>query len=88
MHIIHCRVRIDPDCYHGHLTVFQFGEDLPLSHDSTYRECTNDDLPIPGGTIICDACYCALIPLTPSGRGLSHELDAAIELAKAKVAGG
>ena len=72
MHIIHCRVRIDPDCYHGHLTVFQFGEDLPLSHDSTYRECTNDDLPIPGGNdylrrlLLCPDTAYAVWPWTES----------------------
>ena len=36
--------------------------------DGTYDDATN--------TLICDHCYTALMEITPSGRGLTHELDA------------
>jgi hypothetical protein len=68
-YVINCRARVHPECYDGQRSELQFGENLPLSEDGTYKE----------GTIICDACYCRLMPLTASGRGLTHELEDAIE---------
>jgi hypothetical protein len=69
---ISCRAQVVPECYHGAPTRKQFAEDLPQSEDGTYD----------GSTIVCDPCYIALMPLTPSGRGQHHELPAAIEKAR------
>lgn len=70
MTTIICRARVSRDCFHGHPSEAQFGEDLPL--DGTFD----------GTSIVCDACYVKLMPLTPSGRALHHELPAAIERAR------
>lgn len=67
-----CRARVSADCYHGKPTRTQFNADLPLAEDGTYD----------GGSIVCDACYVRLMPLTPSGRGLNSELNVAIEEAR------
>jgi hypothetical protein len=71
--VIRCRARLaDVDCYDGSPTSRQFGEedgDLPMSYDGTYD----------GSTIVCDACYIALMPFTPSQQGLHGELTAAID---------
>lgn len=37
-----------------------------------------------GASIVCDACYVALMPLTPSGQGLLAELPAAITAYRAR----
>lgn len=76
MYTIVCRARVSEDCYQGRPTSVQFGKDLPLDEDGTFD----------GRSIVCDACYVTLMPLTPSGRGLHHELDAAIADAR-KAAG-
>ena len=67
-HVIRCRARVHERCYDGRPTEVQFDEDLPMSEDGTWD----------GETIVCDACYVALMPHTASGRGLRHELDGAI----------
>lgn len=72
-HTIACRARVGAGCYDGRPTAVQFGDDLPLDSDGTYD----------GSTIVCDACYVLLIPRTPSGQGLHHELDAAIAAMRA-----
>jgi len=71
-HIISCRARVASSCLDGQPTRKQFGDNLPMAEDGTYD----------GASIVCDACYIALMPLTPSGRGLNHELGAAIAVAK------
>lgn len=71
MNTIYCRAQICAECLDGKPTADQFfGEDLPQWEDGTYREFDS--------SIVCDPCYVKLIPLTPSGQGLTNELDAAI----------
>lgn len=72
-HLIRCRAKTHPLCLDGKPTSRQFdGEDLSMDEDGTFD----------GESIVCDMCYVALMPLTPSGRGLHHELPAAIEKAR------
>jgi hypothetical protein len=67
---IRCRAKVTGECYDGDPTAKQFfGQDLPMSEDGTFD----------GTSIVCDACYVYLMPRTPSGRALHHELPAAIE---------
>lgn len=69
-HTINCRAQICDDCLDGKPTAVQFfGEDLPLTEDGTFRGFDK--------SIVCDPCYVKLVPLTPSGHGLVHELDEA-----------
>jgi hypothetical protein len=70
---ITCRAQISKSCYQGKPSAFQFGEDLPLTEDGTFEVW--DGVP----TIVCDACYVALMPLTPSGSALTHEINPAIQ---------
>jgi hypothetical protein len=67
--IVACRARIAQGCTDGKPTLEEFGEDLPLEEDGTYQD----------GSIICNSCYIRLMPHTPSGQGLLHELPAAIQ---------
>lgn len=71
--VIACRAQLEDDCLDGRSASIQFGEDMSLAEDGTYR---HDGAY--AGTIVCDACYVRLIPLTPSGQGLHHELHPAI----------
>ena len=73
-HLVACRAQSTARCLHGQPTTEAFGEDLPLAEDGTFDALT--------ATIVCDPCYVRLMPLTPSGRGLHHELDAAIAAAR------
>lgn len=67
--IIRCRAKLgDQPCLDGSPASRQFGEDGPLSEDDTYD----------GSTIVCDACYVALMPFTMSGQGLHEELPGAM----------
>jgi hypothetical protein len=70
---IHCRAQLEDDCYDGSPMSRQLGEPGPMSADGTYKH----DGPY-AGTIVCDACYVRLMPLTPSGQGLHTELHPAI----------
>lgn len=70
-HLIHCRARLVPECYHGSLTERQFEEDLPLSYDNTW----DGQRP---GTIVCDPCYLAIQPFSKSGQALTDEIPDAI----------
>lgn len=74
-HLIACRARVVAGCYDGTPTRRQFGDDLPMDEDGTYD----------GSTIVCDACYVYLVPRTPSGQGLHHELTAAIAAVHAQA---
>jgi len=79
-HTIRCRAQVADGCLDGEPTSRQFGdpdEDLPMSEDGTWE--VDDGVE----TIVCDPCYVALMPLTPSGAGLRDELPAAIAKAKA-----
>lgn len=72
MTAIVCRARVSAACLHEQPTAGQFGEDGPLSEDGTFD----------GTSIVCDPCYIALMPLTPSGQALNHELPDAISQAR------
>jgi hypothetical protein len=69
-HRIVCRAKVSDECYDGKPTSVQFEDDEPMSADGTFD----------GRSIVCDACYTMLIPLTPSGSALNEELPEAIEL--------
>lgn len=60
-------------------------EEEDLHEDGTYRELPHSirigDAYIAGG-VICTACYVTLMILSPSGRGLIHELGPAIVQAR------
>jgi hypothetical protein len=80
--VIRCRAQLaDVACLDGRPLERQFGErddDEPehrLADDGTYD----------GATIVCDPCYIALMPFTPSGQGVMHELPAAISAYRANV---
>lgn len=74
--IINCRARVLGDCLHGHPASDMVPvAEGPLEADGTWDGAT--------GTVVCDVCYAALMPLTLSGKGLNHELGAAIGLARA-----
>lgn len=75
-HKIVCRARVSDACYDGQPTTKQFGEDDPMDDDGTFD----------GSSIVCDACYVALMPYTRSGQGLAHELPGAIRHLRAQVA--
>lgn len=75
---IQCRAQISPGCNHGEPYNIASGDpDAIPADDGTWD----------GQTIICDPCYVTLMPLTPSGRGLTHELPNAIALARAEMKG-
>jgi hypothetical protein len=63
---IKCRAKVAAGCLDG--TAGFYADDVSWTDDGTFD----------GETVVCDECYCAVMPRTPSGRGLSHELDAAI----------
>ena len=67
-----CRAKISPACYDGQDGKQLFGDDWGMAEDGTYD----------GETIICDPCYIALMPYTPSGKALGSELPAALERAR------
>ena len=67
---IACRGRIAKACLNGQPEEVAFEEGM--SEDGTFD----------GQSIVCDPCYVALMPLTPSGRGLLAELPAAIAAAR------
>jgi hypothetical protein len=82
-YIIICRARVTPGCLDGEPTAKQFfGQDLPMSEDGTFsREpfMYDEFQRITTGSIVCDSCYLYLMPRTPSGKALNHELPAAIK---------
>lgn len=70
---ITCRAKLVGACLHGKDTYQQFGEpDRPMSDDGTFD----------GESIVCDPCYIALMPYTPSGRALTHEVELGITHAR------
>lgn len=64
-HII-CRANCSDDCLHGK----PVDPDEPMAADGTYDPATN--------SIVCNSCYVAIMPFTPSGKALSHEIDTAV----------
>ena len=75
---IRCRAKVVANCLDGAPTRRQFLEDLPMTEDGTWEADEHGE-----ETIVCDPCYVALMPLTPSGQGLLEELPASIERARA-----
>ena len=74
---INCRAKVSRSCYDGRnpRTVYEDGD---VTEDGTWD----------GETVVCDACYMALMPLTPSGQGLLHELPTAITEARRRAGHG
>lgn len=72
--LINCRAQVAKGCYDGQPESLVYGDGNPITDDGTWQKdgCGCE-------TIICDACYLLLCQYTPSGRGLSHELDAALQ---------
>lgn len=68
--IIECRAKVVDDCLDGE----PFERQMP-DHEEGMREDGTFD----GETIVCDPCYVALMPFTPSGVARNDELPAAIE---------
>lgn len=77
-HLIVCRARCTTACLHGQPTRLQFGEDLHMRDDGTYREDPRIQYPsapgyppddaLNGASIICDPCYVAIgQPLNDDG---------------------
>lgn len=75
MTTIKCRARVSTECFHDSESRRQFGYDAPLDEDGTFD----------GETIVCDPCYIKLMPHTPSGSGLNHELPDAIAHLRAQA---
>jgi hypothetical protein len=80
--MITCRAKVTPGCWDGELTSHQFfGQDLPMTEDGTYT-CgpveQDDGQQLVTGSIVCDPCYMYLMPRTPSGKALNHELPPVI----------
>jgi hypothetical protein len=65
--LIKCRANIYPGCLHGKPA----SEHEPPAGDGTYDPSTD--------TIVCNNCYAAIMPFSPSGAALTHEIGAAIE---------
>lgn len=75
---IQCRAHLDDDCYEGSPMSRQMpGEDEPvkMDEDGTYD----------GASIVCDACYLKLMPLTRSGAACYDELPEAISVYRGSV---
>ena len=69
-----CRAQISAACEHGMPSRDVY--DVPGATMAT----TDDSWD--GWGVVCTPCHVALAPYTPSGRGLKHELDEAIETAR------
>jgi hypothetical protein len=70
-----CRARIAGSCLDGRQMSEELGYEGTMADDGTYD----------GESIVCDPCYLVLLPFTPSGAGLTHELNPAIERARNKL---
>jgi hypothetical protein len=87
-HVITCRAKVAMGCLDGEPTAKQFfGQDLPMSEDGTFvigPVEQDDGEMVVMESIVCDSCYLYLMPRTPSGKALNHELPAAIEAVRAQ----
>lgn len=72
---IFCRARLENDCLHGQPDDGHFDCNEGMKDDGTFD----------GHSIVCTPCYVRLMPLTPSGQGLNHELHDAIRLYRQAV---
>ena len=68
--LVRCRARVSRGCYHGR------------EEREVYGSAMTDDGTWDGESVVCDVCYAGLLPLTPSGMGLAHELEEAIAEAR------
>jgi len=55
-------------------------EDCAFGRPQDPEQSMEDDGTYDGHSIVCDACYCAVMPFTPSGQALNHELPEAIRV--------
>lgn len=65
---LNCRAKVSPTCKDGVCL-----PDWEIKDDGTFKV----------GTIVCDSCYIAIMPFTPSGRALHGEIDTAIDTVQA-----
>ena len=62
-------------------------DEMDRAEDGTYRVFPTPiltDEVLLRGAVICNACYCTLQILTPSGAGLTHELSGALREARSR----
>ena len=72
--LIICRAQISPHCLNGRSVAEHYEKPLYELDDGTYEPASM--------SVVCDPCYVDLMPLTPSGQALTHELDGAIAHAR------
>jgi hypothetical protein len=77
MRTVNCRARTSASCFHGHPVDQHYDPPDYDVEDGTFQHSSL--------SVVCDACYVELIPLTPSGQGLIHELDFAIQEARERI---
>lgn len=76
---VRCRAEVAADCIandyrDGNIpTLENPGTEMEIDHTDDGLFHTHD------GTIVCMPCYCVLMEYTPSGRGLTPEIPAAID---------
>jgi hypothetical protein len=63
---VKCRAKLVDDCYDGR----EDDPEEPMVEDGTFD----------GESVVCDACYCAVMPFTLSGQALYDELPNGIYL--------
>lgn len=63
---VRCRARLVNDCAHGRPE----NPEEPMPEDGTFD----------GESVVCWACYVAVMPFTPSGQALNEELPAGIRI--------
>lgn len=73
---IACRAKVHDDCCDG----------KPLSVSYEDVDDYHDDGTFDGKSVVCNACYVALMPYTRSGRAENHELPRAIEHLRSQIA--
>src|ERR1700733_7331743 len=78
-HKITCRAKVTDDGYDGQPTKVQFGEDLPISADGTWRGIDDES------TIVCDPCFLMVMPFTKSGAALKEELEDGIRAVRGNI---
>ncbi len=74
MDTIDCRAHIAIECSGNNIPVIEnSGTEEEIDHrdDGTYID----------GTIVCMSCYVVAMKYSPSGKGLTHEISAAIDAA-------
>lgn len=72
--LIRCRARVSHYCEHGRPVSDVYEAPDWEKEDGTYNRLSE--------TVVCNQCYVKLMPLTPSGQALNHELELAILAAR------